>query len=87
MDGRPKEFIQATVNGTSKTRNVVRGLDLHEEIILSGVWAVDVLVLPRGDAPTKEDIERWSRLKGINFPRIQSDKLSVFIGCDVPEAH
>ena len=64
---------------------MARGINLHEEIRLSRVWAVDPLRLPRGCAPTKED--KWSHLKGIKFPRIQSDEVSLLIGCDVPEAH
>ena len=91
--GRPKEFTLTTVNGTSDSQNgfevslVVRGIHLHEEITLRRVWAVDPLRLPRGSAPTKEDTDRWSHLKGINLPRIRSDEVSLLIGCDVPEAH
>ena len=91
--GHPKEFTLTTVNGASDSQNgfevslVARGINLHEEITLSRVWAVDPLRLPRGGAPTKEDTDKWSHLKGKNFPRIQSDEVSLLIGCDVPEPH
>ena len=49
---------------------MARGINLHEEIMLSGVWAVDPFRLPRRGAPTKEDTDKWSHLKGIDFPRI-----------------
>ena len=91
--GRSKEFTLTTVNGASDSQNgfevslVARGINLHEEITLSRVWAVDPLRLPQGGAPTKEGTDKWSHLKGINFPRIQSDEVSLLMGCDVPEAH
>ena len=91
--GHPEEFTPTTVNGASDSQNgfelslVARGINLHEEIMLSRVWAVDPLRLPRGGAPTKEDTDKWSHLKGIKFPRIQSDEVLLLIGCDVPEAH
>ena len=52
--GHPKEFTLTTVNGLSDSQNgfevslVARGINLHEEITLSRVWAVDPLRLPRG---------------------------------------
>ncbi len=30
---------------------------------------------------------QWPHLNGIDFPRIQNDKVSLLIVCDVPEAH
>ena len=91
--GRPKEFSLTTVNGASDTRKgfelslSVRGLQMKEEVVLDKVWTVDTLCLPRGNPPTKEDTAKWPHLKGIDFPRTQSDKVSVLIGSDVPEAH
>ena len=91
--GRPKEFSLATVNGASDTRKgfelslSVRGLQMKEEVVLDRVWTVDTLCLPQGSPPTKEDTAKWPHLKGIDFPRAQSDKVSVLIGSDVPEAH
>ena len=59
MDGSPKEFTLATVNGTSqdgrKVSLLVRGLHLHEEIMLNRVWAIDYLSLPRGGTPAEEE--------------------------------
>lgn len=91
--GRPKEFSLATVNGASDTRKgfelslSVRGLQMKEEVVLDRVWTVDTLCLPQGSPPTKEDTAKWPHLKGIDFPRAQSDKVSLLIGSDVPEAH
>ena len=93
VHGRPKEFSLATVNGASDARKgfelslSVRGLQMQEEIVLDRVWTVDTLCLPQGSPPTKEDTAKWPHLKGIDFPRTQSDKVSVLIGSDVPEAH
>lgn len=61
MDGSPKEFTLATVNGTSEPQDgrevslLVRGLHLHEEIMLNRVWAIDYLSLPRGGTPAEEE--------------------------------
>ena len=61
MDGSPKEFTLATVNGTSEPQGgrevslLVRGLHLHEEIMLNRVWAIDYLSLPRGGTPAEEE--------------------------------
>ncbi|PFX11376.1 hypothetical protein AWC38_SpisGene24930, partial [Stylophora pistillata] len=91
--GRPKEFSLATVNGASNTPKgfelslSVRGLQMQEEIVLDRVWTADTLCLPQGSPPTKEDTAGWPHLKGIVFPRAQSDEVSVLIGSDVPEAH
>ena len=41
----------------------------------------------QGSLPTKEDTAKWPHLKGIDFPRKESDQVSVLIGSDVPEAH
>lgn len=93
VDGHPKEFSLVTVNGVSETRMgyelslSVRGLRMDEEIELNRVWTVETLRLPQGSSPTKEDAAQWSHLNGIDFPRIQNDKVSLLIGCDVPEAH
>ena len=52
--GRPKEFTLTAVNGASDSQNgfevylVARGINLHEEITLSRIWAVDPSRLPRG---------------------------------------
>ncbi|KAL9964892.1 hypothetical protein ACROYT_G028600 [Oculina patagonica] len=91
--GLPKEFSLVTVNGASETRMgyelslSVRGLRMDEEIELNRVWTVDTLRLPQGSPPTKEDAAQWPHLNGIDFPVIQNDKVSLLIGCDVPEAH
>jgi len=91
--GCPKEFSLATVNGASDTRKVfelslsVRGLQMKEDIVLDRVWTAYTLCLPQGSPPTKEDTAKWPHLKGIDFPRMQSDKVPVLIGSDVPEAH
>ncbi|XP_078382246.1 uncharacterized protein LOC144664919 [Oculina patagonica] len=91
--GLPKEFSLVTVNGASETRMgyelslSVRGLRMDEEIELNRVWTVDTLRLPQGSPPTKEDAAQWPHLNGIDFPMIQNDKVSLLIGCDVPEAH
>ncbi|KAL9976464.1 hypothetical protein ACROYT_G013771 [Oculina patagonica] len=91
--GLPKEFSLVTVNGASETRMgyelslSVRGLRMDEEIELNRVWTVDTLRLPQGSPPMKEDAAQWPHLNGIDFPMIQNDKVSLLIGCDVPEAH
>ncbi|KAL9984440.1 hypothetical protein ACROYT_G006731 [Oculina patagonica] len=93
VDGHPKEFSLVTVNGASETRMgyelslSVRGLRMDEEIELNRVWTVDTLRLPQGSPPTKEDAAQWPNLNGVDFPRIQNDKVSLLIECDVPEAH
>lgn len=93
VSGRPKELSLATVNGESDIRKgfelalTVRGLQRDEEIALHKVWTVDTLCLPQGSPPTKEDTAKWPHLNGIDFPKIQSDKVMVLIGSDVPEAH
>ena len=68
--GHPKEFTLTTVNGASDSQNGFEVSLVAREITLSMVWAVDPLRLPRGGAPTKEDTDKWSHLKGINFHRI-----------------
>ena len=60
---------------------------MEEKIVLDRVWTVDTSCLSPGSPPTKEDTAKWPRLKGIDFPRMQSDRVSVLIGSDVPEAH
>ena len=56
---------------------------MEEKIVLDRVWTVDTWCLPPGSPPTKEDTAKWPRLKGIDFPRTQSDRVSVLklIGC------
>ena len=90
--GRPTEFSLVTVNGASDTRKglelslSVRGLQM-KEVMLDRVWTVDTLCLPQGSPPIKEDTAEWPHLKGIDFPRMQSDYVSVLTGSNVPEAH
>lgn len=45
------------------------------------------MCLPQSVVPTKEDTAKRPHLNGIEFPRIQSNDVSVLIGSDVPEAH
>lgn len=93
VNGRPKKFPPATVNGVSHTRKgfesfmSIRELQMEEEIVLDKVWTVETLGLPQGGPLTKEDTAKWPHLKGLDFPRMQSEKLWVLIGSDVPEAH
>ena len=51
---------------------------MKEEVVLDRVWTVNTLCLPQGSPPTKKDTAKWPT---------QSDKVSVLIGGDVPEAH
>ena len=90
---RPKEFSLVIINGASDTQKgfelslSVLGLQMEEEIVIDSVLTVDTLCLPPGSSPTKEDTAKWPYMKGIDFPRMQSDKVSVLIGSGVPEAH
>ena len=60
---------------------------MNKLLTLNRVWAVDSLGLPRIGAPTEEETVKWSHLRGINFPIIQSDEVLVLIGYDIPKAH
>lgn len=79
---RPKEFSLVIINGASDTQKgfelslSVLGLQMEEEIVIDSVLT--------GSSPTKEDTAKWPYMKGIDFPRTQSDKVSVLIGSGVP---
>ncbi|RMX57947.1 hypothetical protein pdam_00022166 [Pocillopora damicornis] len=55
----------------------VQGLQMEEEIVLDKVWTVGTLCLSQDSPLTKEDTAKCPHQKGINFPRTQSDSVSV----------
>lgn len=63
-----------------------RALSGNGAVHLPKVWSVDKLPIDQFSLPRVEDIQRWSHLKGIEFPQIEEDHVMLLIGCDVPEA-
>ncbi|KAK3752436.1 hypothetical protein QZH41_003520 [Actinostola sp. cb2023] len=61
--------------------------DLKQEhqIDLPNVYSMHKLPVSSADIATRQDIDRWPHLKGIELTAIDAD-VGLLIGCDVPEA-
>ena len=93
LSSEPCEFSLTTINGEKKTRSGqevktnVRNINGEGDIHLDRVWTVESLPILEKDIPTEEQINHWSHLSDIEFPRLENGKVSILIGGDVPEAH
>ena len=51
------------------------------------VWTVESLPISQGSTPRRDDLRQLPRLRNIDFPQLAQARVSLLIGCDVPEAH
>ena len=67
----------------------VMALDGDHPILLDKVWTDDRLPISKRSVPSDEGVSQWPHLKGIKFPRFDSEEkaVGIRIGNDVPEAH
>ena len=62
--------------------------DLKEQnaVELPNVYSCERLPVTTKDIPSQADINQWSYLRSIKLPSIESDKVDLLIGNDVPKA-
>ena len=65
---------------------VVYDLQEKNAIELPSVYSCENLPVAAKDIPTQVDVNQWPYLKGIKLPSIESDKVDLLIGNDVPKA-
>ena len=93
LSGKPMTFSLTTVNEKDRSRSGfevelnVKVLKSDDSIHLNKVWTVDHLPVSRRSIPTDEDVRGWSHLHGIEFPKLEDQKVEILIGNDNPEAH
>ena len=93
LSGKPMTFSLTTVNQKDRSRSGfevelnVKALKSDDSIHLNKVWTVDRLPVSRRSIPTDEDVRGWSYLHGIEFPKLEDQKVEILIGNDNPEAH
>ena len=93
LSGKPMMFSLTTVNDEDRSRRGfevelnVKALTSDDSIHLDKVWTVDRIPVSRENIPTDEDVQRWSHLHGIEFPKLEGKNVEILIGNDNPEAH
>ena len=77
--GRPVHFSLSSINAANTPRSGyemalnLMALDGDHPIFLDKVWTVDRLPISKQSVPSDEDVSQWSHLKGIKFPRFDSE--------------
>ena len=93
LSGKPTTFSLTTVNEKDRSRSGfdvelnVKALKSDDSIHLNKVWTVDRLPVSRRSIPTDEYVRGWSHLHGIEFPKLEDQKVEILIGNDNLEAH
>ncbi|XP_063962490.1 uncharacterized protein LOC135155922 [Lytechinus pictus] len=92
IKGDKKRFNLSTINQENKEMSgteiqlSVSGIQETEHIDLEGVWTVEKLPISADSIPRPTDTERWSHLRDITIPQIDSNEVMLLIGGDTPEA-
>ncbi|CAB3992200.1 Hypothetical predicted protein, partial [Paramuricea clavata] len=93
LSSKPCEFTLTTVNGQDKSRNGqevklnIQSLNGDGSIQLDRVGTVESLPISEQCIPTVEEINSWSHLSDIEFPKLENANVTILIGSDVSEAH
>ena len=88
LSGKPMTFSLTTVNKKDRSRSDfevesnVKALKSDDSIHLNKVWVVDRLPVSRRSILTDEDVLGWSHLHGIEFPKLEDQKVEIMIGND-----
>ena len=90
--GKPGHFSLSSINAENIAKSGFEvslnafALDGNDPILLDRVWTVDRLSIC---VPSGEDVSQWPYLKGVKFPRLDSEEeiVGILIGNDVPEAY
>jgi hypothetical protein len=92
LEGCPVDFKLTTMNKISQESGrshflYVQGMGQKDCLEIPNALSIRDLSVARGCIPTKEDINRWSHLDGVNIPELKNTEVTLLIGTDVPEAH
>ena len=92
LQGERRDFLLTTQEKKDSAKSglelklTISSLDGTSALEIQTVWTVDRLNVLSRSIPRAEDVQGWSHLSGIELPEIQNIDVTVFIGCNVPEA-
>ena len=89
--GKEVNFTLNTVNKSeSQQRGMEMSLSVHSldnkgSVDLERVWTVDEIPVSEDVIPTQKNMKSWPHLEDVEIPALESSKVSLLIGSDVPE--
>ena len=89
--GKEVNFTLNTVNKSeSQQRGMEVSLSVHSldnkgSVDLERVWTVDEIPVSEDVIPTQKNMKSWPHLEDVEIPALESSKVSLLIGSDVPE--
>ncbi|XP_074636885.1 uncharacterized protein LOC141895039 [Acropora palmata] len=90
LEGRQSKISLTTLRGTNESVRCslvdLQVFDLNEEnmIEISSVYSMPSLPVNKEDIATREDIDRWPHLNGVEVPAIDAE-IGLLIGSNVPQ--
>ena len=88
----PTKLSLASVNGSTTVNSLtgslnVYSLDRQEMIEIERAYSVKSLPVEVPEGSARVEAKKWSHLEDIDFDDISNARVSLLIGCDIPEAH
>ena len=92
LEGTPSSMTLTTINGASQLQGnmcelEVASMDENEMIKLDRVFALPSLPVNAPSHSISQEARRWPHLQELPFRELDDKRVTMLIGCDVPEAH
>ncbi|CAH8494788.1 unnamed protein product [Dicrocoelium dendriticum] len=92
LEPQPSSLTIKTINGdrsmdSSVVKFYLRSLNGLEEIEVERAFAVPSLPIQASCHGTQAEARKWPHLADLDFEEIRDPRISLLIGCDIPEAH
>ncbi|CAH8867840.1 unnamed protein product [Trichobilharzia szidati] len=92
LEGTPSSMTLTTINGASQVQGnmcelEVASMDENAMIKLDRVFALPSLPVSAPSLSISQEARRWPHLQELPFRELDDKRVTMLIGCDVPEAH